>query len=352
MSGHRGAVKGWAGAVCAAAAVLAGLTHTIRAMFVSALAVFCIGFVLLIAAGLPDVIGWIAELTRPYRWRRRHTNRPLTGPWRYTSDGFAAASASNTLNKGSAHPGYNESTGDPPTIRIAVLVACDPPPDTVTATAWRHGIHDLLTGAPVSDLVKSTTHDEPGLAWHPYGNNGLSNNGYVLASSPKGVTAPAVSLWVNLPTASALSAPSPRYAEVVFRIQPRNGTTNEPAPPTDMATWRDRLNLALQVPEAFAACIRRFANTNTYNDPPPIVAIRLDAPISLAQLVVASGGVPIFGSSTQRQTSAYFVADPTTTSDPILATLRAWHDHALHLEQYDGPLHEQLATIRPGPRTG
>ncbi len=109
------------------------------------------------------------------------------------------------------------------------------------------------------------------------------------------------------------------------------------------------------------ACqLQRFLSSQlgvqTHPHPPARVGVRLDAHPSIAELVDASGLVPVAGSSASPSFQHYLIAELAAQPPEEVAidVLRVWCDDALRVEGYDDQLARLLssATVAHGNDEG
>ena len=345
MSDHRRAVAVWASAVCVGAAALAGFLQHLRWLFIPAVAIGGLAFLILLVSGMPDLLGWLRE-HRDEAIRLRTIPGPaFTDRWRQTTEGMEVGNLMHTFQKRLSHPGYSRPPGgEPPAVRIGLLVACDPLRDTPSTAELRDAFLGLLEGSPIRDLVGQLTHVSCDLSWRSYDSNGRITNGAVLASDGE-EKAPVASALMNLNEADTRRwGQDPRCAELLLHIEPR-GESGGPARPADLGKWHDRLVTALEVAGTFARFLSSQIGVQTHPEPPTRLGVRLDAHPSIAELVDVHDLVPVPGSSISASFLSYVIAERGGQPPKKVAAevLRVWCDHALHVEGYDG----QLARLLP-----
>ena len=153
----------WAGAVVLGAAAVAGLTQHIDWLFILALVTACAALVILVVAGVPDLLRLLKG-----RWQAAPddvTERPsrsspaFTHRWRHTTDGIEVPGMSMTLQKRLSHPGYMTGGpgGTPPAVRLGVRVACYPLGGTPGSSELRDHFLAFLGQAPVRPFITELT---------------------------------------------------------------------------------------------------------------------------------------------------------------------------------------------------
>jgi hypothetical protein len=309
MAEHRRAVQVWSGAVCVAAAALAGFLQHFRWLFILAVAIGALAFVILLASGVPDLVGWVKE-QRDELVRRRIVRGPaFMERRRRTTEGKEAGGLVHTLQKRLDHPGYQHPPGaEPPAVRIGLRVACDALAETPSTSELRAVFLEFLNQAPIRDLIAQLTDVGGDLTWRSYGGNGRFTNGAVLVADDED-KAPVASALMNLKEADTRRwGHEEPCAELLVYVKPRNGSGN-PAPPAGLAAWHDRLVTALEVPGAFARFLTAQLGVRTYPHPPTRLGVRLDARPSITELVDTSGLVPVGGSSASPSFQHYLIAE-------------------------------------------
>jgi hypothetical protein len=149
MAEHRRAVQVWSGTVCVAAAALAGFLQHLRWLFILAVAIGALAFVILAASGVPDLLGWVKQQWGELARRRVASGPAFTERWRQTTVGVEAGGLVHTLQKGLNHPRDRRPAGEePPAVRIGLRVACDPLGDAPTTSELRAAFLELLDQAP------------------------------------------------------------------------------------------------------------------------------------------------------------------------------------------------------------
>jgi hypothetical protein len=96
----------WSGAVCPAAAILAGFVRQVQWVFVAAIGISVLAFIVLLGTGVPDVIDWAKERGKQVSREQLHPLSTFPQLWRTTTDGADVPSLMTTLQKELSHPGY------------------------------------------------------------------------------------------------------------------------------------------------------------------------------------------------------------------------------------------------------
>jgi hypothetical protein len=254
-----------------------------------------------------------------------------------------------TLQKELSHPGYTaEAIGQrAPSVKIGVLVACAQLGDTPNTSDLRDAFLRFLRRPPIWDLVYGLTYVSNDMSWHSYVSNGRLNNGAILAASQEQPEAPVASALLNLnESGTRMWGLDQRCAEILIHIQPKDVAGN-PVSPLNLEQWFERLQLALEVPAAFASFLSVDVGVATSDDPPAQVGIRLDGFPNLDVLVDRGTFQLVPGSAITNSFPSYIVAAPDGKSSQHVAveTLRLWCDHALHIGGYEGELARLATTL-------
>ena len=251
MQEHRHAVTVWSGALLACALTVAGIARQVTWLFALALVAAGLFFIVLLVSGVPDLTGW-------FRQQTKSTQAPLvelppektpvfTERWRHTTAGGDVPALMRALQKSLPHPGYMRRTpgSQPPVVRVATLVACDPLGDGPTTSGLRGAFLRFLRRPPIWSLIEQLTDPPVQVSWRSYASNGRINNGAVLLRSDDDEMAPIASAILNLnEVGTALWVHAPWAAELVIYVEPRD-KRGEPARPVGLSEWHDRLLVAL-----------------------------------------------------------------------------------------------------------
>src|SRR5258708_3113221 len=173
----------------------------------------------------------------------------VTDRWRHTTNGFEVPGLMNITHVGMSHPRYiMRPIGDkPPSVRIGMLVACDPLRPSPSTSDLRSRFLGFLTSALIMELVSALSHVGGDVSWTPLGGRGRFNLEAVLAGENED-EAPVASALLLLPEAGMDSyGRDSRYAELVLDVEPRN-PEGDPAPPVNLAAWHKRFTSALTLP--------------------------------------------------------------------------------------------------------
>jgi hypothetical protein len=333
----------WSGAVCPAAAILAGFVRQVQWVFVAAIGISVLAFIVLLGTGVPDVIDWAKERGKQISRERRRPLLELPDLWRTTTDGADVPSLMTTLQKELSHPGYMAQiwADRPSSVKIGTLVACEQMGEIPSTTGLRNELLRFLGQQPVRDLVGDLTSLGRDFAWHSYVSNGRMTNGAVLAPSADQAEAPVASALLNLHEIGTRTwGTDQRFAELLLHVQPRPDAEGHPTVPFTLEEWFHRLLVSLELPRAFADFLRGSLGLSIYDDPPVQLGIRLDAYPDLGALIDTRGFEQVPGSAITNNFYSYIVAVRGGKSSQRVAveTLRLWCDHAVHIAGYESRL--------------
>lgn len=337
MQDLRKRIATWAGAVGSLAGALAALLQSVRSVLI---VIAVAAFVVLFATGGPDIGAWLAGRRRAAVTSLRRRRPAYTARWRPTTEGLEVPAVMTTLQKSFFHPALQHPAGgEPPTVRVAALVACEPLGDDPATEDLRRAFTDFLGAPPITDLVAQLTTVGAGATWHCYASNGRLSNGAVLTGGdPDGP--PVAAALLNLRDSGTRQwVHDRRYAELLITVEPR-ASGGQPAGPASLVSWCERLLVAFEVPGAFAAFLHDRLRARTHADAPAQLGVRLDARPSLRHLVDTTGLSPLAGSQPTSQFLSYAIADPSAlpARGAAVAILGVWCDHALAVDGYGAEL--------------
>ena len=93
--------------------------------------------------------------------------RTVTGRWCHTSDGGKVPALMGLTYTSMSHPGYGSRQGQeaPPSVKIGMLVACQPIDPAAGGTELRAKFLAFLNSSTVHSLIAGLTKVEPGMSW-------------------------------------------------------------------------------------------------------------------------------------------------------------------------------------------
>jgi hypothetical protein len=281
-----------------------------------------------------------------------HRAIPLvTDRWRLTTDGHQVPILMQIRNNSMSHPGYasrSPTENPPPSMRIGVVVPCEPLGSTPATSDIRASFLNFLYRQPVSDVLAALTTVDPEDNWTARDGHGRVNFGAVLGDDTE--TAPVA--WARLLLAQAdtpLFGYDPRSAVFILHVYPRTHE-GSPAPPANLANWHDRFAQGLAIPGALAAFLTQDLGLETADDQPVQAGVYLDAPHSMTELVDTADLKSLPGSPASNWFMGWAISSPHGQQAPALA--REWLaqmcDNTLYVDAYE-PYLEALITPRQAP---
>ena len=279
---------------------------------------------------------------------RRGAEEPgpaATSLWRHTTNGFDVPALMRIGDVSMSHPGYMARSFQdrPPSMRIGVLVACEPLGATPATTELRSRFLGLLASPPVMELISGVSNIGQGVVWAPYGGHGRINLEASL-TGPDEAEPPMASALLLLPEVGMSEyGRDPRYAELVVHIEPRR-PDGQPEDAMPIPAWHDLFTRSLDLPGAFAEFLTKELELATTNDPAAQIGIWLKTPGPMTELVDTENLKSIPGSQVSNLYIGYSVADLAGQRAGLAAVelLRQMCDYTLYLDEYE-PL---LASLR------
>jgi hypothetical protein len=343
VADNRRAVVAWSAGLSAVAATLAGIVASRSAVglwhnwgFICLLALTLLTSAILVAAGIPDLIGWLRE-RHPDIEREENEPPLLAGRWRYTADGFDVPAMLRLPQKSFSYPVHTGAADSQPAIaRIGAFVACDPlDPHSPATPELRAGFLALLRGGAVAEVITEFTPVSGAAAWSPLAGNGRLTLEAFLARPGPGASPFAWAMLV-LPGIQAPGYANARLgAELVLHIDLRAG--GDGLDRASLSDWHRRLTAALAVPEALASFLSGRAGVATHSRPPAQFGIWVRAPQAMTELVDPGGLPALPGAWTSSEFSGWAFTDPRGTgrSTTACGLLRQLCEDTLHLDGYE-----------------
>ena len=277
----------------------------------------------------------------------------ITDRWQQTSDGGQVPALMNLTHIVMFHPGYGgrQTQETPPSVKIGMLVACQPLDPAASGTELRAKFAAFLETDPVRKLIGSLMHVDPGMSW-----KNLAGNGPVVLEAA--LTAGA-NVLDGVPVASALLLPpmagmarygrDGRCATLLIYVEPRT-VDNRVPPASGLRAWYERFGLALAVPGAFAEFLAKDLGLGTSDDPPAQVGIWLQSHQPLTTMVDVQGLKMLPGSSPSNQFIGWAFAAPDGSPEKRTARdlLSQLCEYSLHLDDFEQRL-EEISTAARSP---
>jgi hypothetical protein len=276
---------------------------------------------------------------------RATPNPVITDLWRHTSDGGQVPGLMALTHTGMSHPGYGgrQTQDTPPSIRVGMLVTCNPIDTTASGSALRAKFAAFLETEAVSKLIGALTDVNPGMSWKSLAGNGprtleaaLTADENVLASVPV-----ASALLLPPLAGESLYGRNGRAAPLLLYVEPRTADGRVP-PASDLAAWYECFGLALAVPGAFAKFLAEDLILGTSGDPPAQLGIWLQSYHPLTTMVDTQGVKMLPGSSPSNWFMGWAFATPDGTSGEETARdlLSQMCEYTLHLDAFEPRLEE------------
>jgi len=269
--------------------------------------------------------------------------RAITGRWHHTSDGGQVPSLMRLTHTGLFHPAYGtrQPQETPPSVKIGMLVACQPIDPASSGTELRAKFLTFLNSPSVMSLIAELTHVGPGMSWKNLAGNGPRTLEAALTASADPLDGvPAASALFLPPTAGEeLYGRDGRTATLILYVEPRTAD-GEVAPPSDLATWSLRFTEALAVPGAFADFLDTDLGLATSNDAPAQLGLWLQSREPLTVMVDINGLRMLPGSSPSNQFIGWTFADDSGKSGTGVARdlIVQLCEYSLHLDDFEKAL--------------
>jgi len=224
----------------------------------------------------------------------------ITDRWHQTSDGGKVPALMRLTHITRSHPGYGgrEPQETPPTVKIGMLVACQPIDPASGGTELRARFLGFLNSSAVRAVVEALTTIEPGMSWKNLAGHGPRTLEAALTASQDALAGvPVASALFLPPTAGeSLYGRDGRAATLILYVEPQTAD-GQMAPASDLATWSRRVSLALSVPGAFADFLDGDIGLATSNEPPAQLGVWLQSYEPLTVMVDIDGLHMLPGSS-------------------------------------------------------
>jgi hypothetical protein len=271
--------------------------------------------------------------------RGAHAPGPATASrWQVTTDGADVPALMRIRDVRMSHPGYMQRQEKLSSVRIGILVACDPLGVEPSTSELRNLFLGLLTSQPVYDAINAISYVSPNAPWKLWAGHGRFNLEAVLTESADDTTeAPVASALMLLPeTGTTTFGRDTRFAELVIHIEVRrkDGT---PGPAEPLNTWHHRLVKALNVPKAFAQFLTDNLKLATSAEPPTQFGVWLNTPHTMTELVDIENLPTLPGAPASNSFIGYAIAESSGVPATALAVelLRQMCDYTLHVQNYE-----------------
>lgn len=275
----------------------------------------------------------------------------ITDRWHYTSDGLNAPEVMRLIQSHLSHPGYmgRQAQEAPPSVKVAVLVACQPVSPDSGGTELRALFLAFLNSAAVRAVVEGLTTIEPAMSWKNLAGNGLRMLEAALTASEDAVAGvPAASAVFLPPVADEALFGHDGRAALILYVEPKRPGGEVP-PASDLATWLRRIALALTMPEAFVHFLESDMGLATAGETPAQFGLRLQSYEPLTVMVDTNGLHRLPGAAPMNQFIGYALAaadgkPPAGAARDMLVQLC---EYALRLDDYERGLEDDSSQDPP-----
>ena len=255
-----------------------------------------------------------------------------------------------------SHPGYqrrpaNENT--PPYMRIGIRLPGQPLGSLPATSDIRVSFLAFLNRLPIRSILAATTIVEDSATWRAQDGQGRFNFGAVLSDGSE--NAPVAWARLLLPQAEgSYYGQDAGRALLILHIEPRT-PDGSPAPPVALPLWGKRLIHALDLPSSLDKFLARDLELSTTCSQPAQIAVSLQAPRSLSELVNTRNITALPGSPATNSFNAWATATPNGQGPAKLVQrwLTDMCDNALYLDGYE-PVLDPLGAPdqQPAPDPG
>jgi hypothetical protein len=276
----------------------------------------------------------------------------ITSQWQQTSDGGQVPDLMRLTHTVMLHPGYGgrQTQDTPPSVKIGMLVACQPIDPAASGTELRARFAALLETGVVRTLIASLTHVAPGMSWKNLAGNGPRTLEAALTAGDDALNGVPVASALLLPPVAgeSLYGRNGRSATLILYIEPQTADGQVP-PASGLEAWYERFDLAMAVPNAFAGFLAKDLGLGTSDDPPAQLGIWLQSNDRLTGMVDTRGLRTLPGSSPSNQFIGWTFATPRGRSgkDTARDLLSQLCEYTLHLDDFEQTLIEISAADGP-----
>ncbi|MGD0555416.1 MAG: hypothetical protein ABSA93_10605 [Streptosporangiaceae bacterium] len=312
MTQRRGPVIAWSGSVAGIAFAAAALIAVLQKQpFADPILWPVIGLgvaaaVLTVIAGVPDLVAWTGGGVRAVTCRARRPRHLETGRWVYTTVGTAVPVAASTALE-VALPGtryMQQAEARPPRTRYAILLGCSQVGPEFDAREARSRFLAFLAEPLIATLVSTLTRVPPGAVWQKRAAHPAAFDCVLTCAGDDDAVAAA---RLELPDGVRRYGRDLRYATLIFHVEPGKdaGISVDAAEP---GTWTGRITQVLQAAPALAGFLSGTLGLQISPEVTAWVAVRLEAPKDIAELIDATGLDPLPGGQRLREVTGYLAA--------------------------------------------
>jgi hypothetical protein len=276
----------------------------------------------------------------------------ITNRWRHTSDGGQVPALMRLSNTVMFHPGYGgrQAQDTPPSVKIGMLLACQPIDPTSGGTELRAKFVAFLQTEPVRNLIAALTHVDPGMSWKSLAGNGPRTLEAALTASDNALDGvPAASALLLPPVAGeSLYGRSGQAATLLLYVEPRTSDGQVPSA-LGLAAWHQRFILGLAIPGVFAEFLAKDLGLGTSDHPPAQLGVWLQSYHPLTTVVDTQGLRSLPGSSPSNWFSAWAFAasDGRPQNETAQDFLSQLCEYTLHLDGFEQALDEICTGKQP-----
>ena len=257
----------------------------------------------------------------------------VTDRWRHTSDGGKVPALMSLTHVTMFHPGCGgRQPQDPsPSVKIGVLVACQPINPARSGTELRANFLAFLESEPMRNLIAALTSVPPDSSWKSLAGNGPRTMEAALTTGQDALGGVPLASALLLPPVAgeSLYGRNSESATLIIYTEPRAADGQTPSA-SDPAAWEQRFELALAMPGAFAQFLAKDLDLDTSDDPPAQLGVWLQSYGPLTVMVDTRGLKTLPGSSPSNWYTGWAFAAPDGKSGQQTA-----RDFLIQLCEYD-----------------
>lgn len=294
------------------------------------------------------VLDPVGAPTAPAESVTRTLGPAVVNRWRHTSDGGKVPSLMRMTHTVMSHPGYGgrQAQDEPPSVKIGMLIACQPIDPSSSGTELRAKFAAFLNSPAVRQLVSALSHVDPSMAWKNMAGHGPRTLEAALAAGADPLEGVPVASALFLPPTAGeeLYGRDGRAATLIIYVEPRTADGQVP-PASDLATWHERFRLAFGVAAAFADLLANDLGLGAFDDPPAQLGIWLESsPQPLTVMVDTRRLLTLPGSwpSSQYMGWAYATPDGDLAAETARGLLIQLCEYTLHLDDFEDAIAEAV----------
>ena len=276
----------------------------------------------------------------------------ITDRWQQTSDGGKVPALMSLTHTIMFHPGYGgrQAQDTPPSVKIGMLVACQPIDPAASGTELRAKFAAFLETEAVMTLIGSLTQTDLGMSWKNLAGNGPRTLEAALTAGDDALEGVPVASALLLPPVAgeSLYGRNGRSATLLLYVEPRTSDGQVP-PASGLQAWYERFGLALALPGVLAEFLAKDLGLGTSDDPPAQLGVWLQSYHPLTTMVDPQELRTLPGSSPSNWFMGWTFASPDgkpgrETARDLLSQLC---EYTLHLDAFEQKLDQISAAERP-----